>query len=273
MWSVTTGEGHDIVFLHGWTMDHRDEMRTYEPIFAGKPGWRRHYVDLPGMGRSPARPEIACMDDMLDAVIAFIRATVADRRFLIAGTSAGGYLARGVLARLGDQVDGVVLRAPLIIPRDDARDVDPVRPVRLDAKVMATVPPSEREGLGDVLVQTVAYVTALRAKMRDAVDPAVALADEAFLTPIRQDPSRYAFSFDLDAVMTPFPGPSLIVTGRHDGSVGYRDAWRVVDKFPRATFAVLDRAEHGLPIDQQSLFTALVEEWLDRVTEFRRSSV
>ena len=67
--------------------------------------------------------------------------------------------------------------------------------------------------------------------------------------------------------MKAFDGPSLIVTGRLDDSVGFRDAWRLVPKLTRATFVVLDRAEHGLPIDQQTLFEALVVDWLDRLSE------
>jgi len=39
MWTRTEGSGRDVVFIHGWTMDHRDEARTYEPIFAGTSGW------------------------------------------------------------------------------------------------------------------------------------------------------------------------------------------------------------------------------------------
>jgi hypothetical protein len=30
---------------------------------------------------------------------------------------------------------------------------------------------------------------------------------------------------------------------------------------------MLDRAEHGLPIDQQAVFAALVRDWLDRVLD------
>lgn len=35
----------------------------------------------------------------------------------------------------------------------------------------------------------------------------------------------------------------------------------------RATFAVLDRAGHFVPIEQDMLCHALIREWLDRVEE------
>jgi hypothetical protein len=54
--------------------------------------------------------------------------------------------------------------------------------------------------------------------------------------------------------------------------VGYRDAWTILERYPRATFAVLDRAGHNLAIEQERLFAALVGEWLDRVEEARSRS-
>jgi pimeloyl-ACP methyl ester carboxylesterase len=57
------------------------------------------------------------------------------------------------------------------------------------------------------------------------------------------------------------------VTGRQDSAVGYLGAWELLDHYPRATFAVLDRAGHALPHEQPELLRALVSEWLDRVRE------
>lgn len=48
---------------------------------------------------------------------------------------------------------------------------------------------------------------------------------------------------------------------------GYRDAWDLLDNYPRATFAVLDRAGHFVDIEQHVLCHALMRDWLDRVEE------
>jgi pimeloyl-ACP methyl ester carboxylesterase len=66
---------------------------------------------------------------------------------------------------------------------------------------------------------------------------------------------------------TGVPNPTLVVAGRQDATVGYAGSWRLVDHDPRATFAVLDRAGHALPIEQVGLLTALPAGWLDRVDE------
>jgi hypothetical protein len=49
--------------------------------------------------------------------------------------------------------------------------------------------------------------------------------------------------------------------------VGYRDAWGILENYPRGTFVSLDPAGHFLEIEQQDLFRVLVSEWLDRVEE------
>ena len=43
-----------------------------EPVFALRPGYRRIYPDLPGMGRSPAPESVASSDDVLAAVLDFV---------------------------------------------------------------------------------------------------------------------------------------------------------------------------------------------------------
>jgi hypothetical protein len=44
---------------------------------------------------------------------------------------------------------------------------------------------------------------------------------------------NYAFSFPVDRLSEPFQGPSLILTGRQDAGVGYRDAWAFLEQYPR----------------------------------------
>ena len=131
------GAGRPIVFLHGWTMDHRVEMADYEKIFAVCPGWRRIYPDLPGMGRSVAGDGIRTQDDVLQAVLAFIDRVVPQERFVLAGTSLGAYLARrGCRRRSGSRASCFACRASWPTPRSA-----PCRPsVRWSATTACSVP-------------------------------------------------------------------------------------------------------------------------------------
>lgn len=110
------GAGHPLVFLHGWSLDHHYEQIEYEPIFAARAGWRRIYLDLPGMGETSAPMWMTNMDQMLAVVLKFIDHLLPHQRFAIAGTSAGAYLARGVVYHKTALVTGVLFRVPLVIP-------------------------------------------------------------------------------------------------------------------------------------------------------------
>jgi pimeloyl-ACP methyl ester carboxylesterase len=88
---------------------------------------------------------------------------------------------------------------------------------------------------------------------------------------MRADPTRYAFSFDLAAAEKSFAKPALIVAGRQDTTVGYRDAWEILESYPRATFAVIDRADHGWPVESPALLAALVDDWLGRIEKAEQS--
>jgi len=122
------GEGRPILFLHGWTMNRRLEIADYEPLFASRGGWRRIYPDLPGMGLSVAH-DISCQDDMLAALLGFIDKVLPGERFVLAGTSLGAYLARGIAVRLRQRVDGLLLRVPCIVPDTGKRTLPPNEPL------------------------------------------------------------------------------------------------------------------------------------------------
>jgi pimeloyl-ACP methyl ester carboxylesterase len=98
---------------------------------------------------------------------------------------------------------------------------------------------------------------------RAAVMPGVRVADVVFLERLEARPN---LSVEIAGPLPePFPGPTLILAGRQDNVVGWADTLPLLDSFPRAMLAILDRAGHGLRADQRTLVSALVAEWLDRL--------
>jgi len=252
------GLGRPLLVLHGWPLDHRHVAADMEPLFAERSGWRRIYPDLPGFGRTAAPEWLASHDQMLDLVGEFLDAVAPGERFALAGTSYGGYLARGLTCRRGDEMDGLLLSVPHFAT-DERRGALPERQVlREDADFLAALQPGEESAREIVVMQS----TEVLEDQRRSILPAIPLHDEAFGE--RMDEH---FSFPL-ALPRPFPAPTLIVTGRFDQACGYEDAYRVLADFPRATFAVLDCAGHALPMERKGPFRALVADWLDRVEEY-----
>ena len=188
---------------------------------------------------------------------------VQGERFVVAGTSAGAYLAQGVVYHRAASMDGLLLVVPLIVADDAQRDVPPHVTLVEDSSLMSGLEPEEAEVFQLAVVQSRRVVD----RIRSEIALLGGLGEPEFLERIGEKPERYAFSFDVDALPEPFPAPTLILTGRQDSVVGYRDAWGVLQNYPRGTFASLDRAGHLLEIEQESLFQALVSEWLDRVEE------
>ena len=137
--------------------------------------------------------------------------------------------------------------------------------------LLASLAGEERTSLGDILVQTPAYLEKLRAKVAAVIEPAIK-ATQPIANEIRADPGRYGFSFDLAGQEKSFEEPTLIIAARQDITVGYRDAWDILESYPRATFAVLDRADHVWPLETPNLLAALVDDWLNRIALAEREA-
>jgi pimeloyl-ACP methyl ester carboxylesterase len=253
------GDGKPVLMLHGYQIDSRSLIGCMEPIFEKRKGFKRFYLDLPGMGKTKAG-NIRNSDDILETLIQFINAVFSNQRFLVVGNSYGGYLARGIIFRKSNLIDGMLLICPLIIPERKKRDLPVHKPLVVDDELVNQLNPADAAEFTPVAVIQKKYVWE---RFRDEILPGVRVADEEFLAKLWNE--GYPFSFEVDKEYEKFEKPTLILMGRKDASVGYRDVWKIIEKFPRASLAVLDEAGHLLQIEKEKLFNYLVNEWLDRI--------
>lgn len=281
------GQGFPLVAIHGFYPDRRLMTGALESLFdaegrapvppsagAGRAAggrtartYRRIYPDLPFMGASSNPAHVRTSDDLLRVVEAFIRALVPEGSFLLVGESYGGYLARGLRRTFGARVEGLLLLCPLIVARTSDRDVPEHRALRIVPDYDGGAPAEEKEGFDSVAVIRDPY-TWRRAAAE--VTPGVATARSEALEALRA--RGYTFSFDSlgpaaeggEPFDEPYDRPALFVLGRQDASVGWRDAFRLADRYPRATYVVLDMAGHNAQIEQAGLLDALAGEWLAR---------
>ena len=260
------GRGTPILILHGWGVERHIWLNPLEKILgAKKRHYKRIYIDLPGMGQSIAGSDIHCSDDMLDVIERFIDAVIPGERFLLAGQSYGGHLARGLLTRRGESVAGLLLMCPLIVSGYRAGKVPAHAALARDEAFLARLGESERTAFSYMAIaQTKPMWRRWKKDIRTAIRP----ENEGFLA------HRLDGAFRRDRNETPyiFERPALILVGRQDTEVGFEDQLDLFRRFPRATLAVLDLCGHNLQIEQREIFGAAIRDWLDRVENEKTAS-
>lgn len=258
------GEGRPLIVLPGWPDDWRVPADYLEPLFRDREGWRRVYLDLPGRGQTRGEAWITSNDQVLEIVLAVIDRIIPGERFVLAGHSAGAYLARAVLSRRAAMVDGLLQ----VVPWVSSPGSDDGLPQRVTLVANEALMARIEVELGPELAAI--FVERLVVQSPDVYDrfkellPGIQRSDAAFLAQLGL---RETLSFDVDRLSAPFPGPALFLLGRQDAVVGYRSALALMEDYPRATVAILDRSGHALPWEQEDLFMALSGEWLARVEE------
>jgi pimeloyl-ACP methyl ester carboxylesterase len=243
---VEHGTGRPVLVLHGAGVDHREAEACFEPVFDGTAGLRRIYPDLPGMGRTIAPETLRSADDVLDTLLNFADEVTGETGYLLIGHSAGAYYAQAMAARRRAQVAGLALVCPLL---PGLRDVPQHRVVAGSGEI------------GDDVFRSyfVIQTSEMLERYQRYVAPAAALVDQAAL-------ERIGERWTLTSHPAPaYPGPTVVVAGRLDSTVGYAAATDLVDHYPHSSLAVVDDAGHALPHEQPELLRALLAEWLGRV--------
>jgi pimeloyl-ACP methyl ester carboxylesterase len=244
---VEHGTGRAVLVLHGAGVDHREAEACFEPAFeGGGSALRRIYPDLPGMGRTVAPESLRSADDVLDTLLEFADEVTGGTAHLLVGHSAGAYYAQAMAARRPRQVAGLALVCPL---SSELRDVPEQHVVVGSGEI----------GDDGFRSYFVVQTPEMLERYERYVAPAAALVDQAALTRIGE---RWLLTPDHAPA---YPGPTLVVAGRLDSTVGYAAATDLLDHYPHAAFAVLDDAGHALPHEQPELLRALLGEWLARV--------
>ncbi|MFF9978027.1 alpha/beta fold hydrolase [Streptomyces erythrochromogenes] len=246
--AVEHGAGRPVLVLHGAGVDHREAEACFEPALDGVAGLRRIYPDLPGTGRTPAPASLRSADDVVDTLLRFADEATGGTAYLLVGHSAGAYFAQAMAARRPERVAGLALVCPLL---PGVREVPEHRVVAGSGDI------------GDDVFRSyfVIQTPEMLERFRRYVAPAAALVDEAAL-------ARIGDRWELTPEPGPasaYPGPTVVVAGRLDSTVGHAAAVDLVHHYPHASLAVIDDAGHALPHEQPDLLRALLAEWLRRV--------
>lgn len=257
------GSGKPIIILHGLGCNLDLMKYSMEPIFNTLPNYKRIYVDLPGMGQSSSPVEFATSDKILEILIAFAQEII-NENFLLVGESYGGYLARGILAKIKDRVDGMMLLCPVAIPNHKNRKVPNTHVKFEDETYLKNLDGGERKSFSQYAVIANEET---HERYKKEILSGIQQAHGRFISVLEEN---YSFTFDVDGVIknNHFTKPVLFICGRQDNCVGYEDLWNLIEDYPRATFSVLDVAGHNLQIEQPELFNSLVYNWILRIEKY-----
>lgn len=251
------GEGQPVLLIHGLACDMNLMKGCMEPVFSNVEGYKRIYIDLPGMGKSNALLEETSTDAILEVLIKFVGDIIVDD-FILIGESYGGYLSSGLLLKLKQQIKKALLICPMVEP-DHTKRLLPEKDVTVfDMDYLETLSSRERKSFCEYAV--IGNRQTYHQYEKDVVS-GLKLADNAFLGELSK---KYGYSFSLEEAFTAanLQTPVLILAGKQDVCVGYEDLYAFSRYLPRSSFMLIDQAGHNLQIDQADLFSLIALNWL-----------
>lgn len=245
----TIGVGNPVLMIHGLGCDLTLLKKCMEPIFKKHENYKRIYIDLPGMGKSDALKEYSSSDKILEILLSFIKEVI-NSKFLLIGQSYGGYLARGILSKCSDMVDGMLLICPVVISDVKKRNVPEVKIKYRDEIFLKELHDSEKNDFLEYCIVA-----------KNEIQSGLKIANNVFNDYLKDD---YCFSFDVDKEVRKlnYEKSVLLIAGRQDNCVGYQDLWNLIEDYKSASFSVINYAGHNLQIAQTQIFNALVNNWL-----------
>lgn len=256
------GQGTPILCLHGFPEDHSVMVGCIEPICNELNGYRRIYLDLPGMGNSPATDTIKNADDMLSLLKQFIHTVIGNESFLLVGLSYGGYLALGLTRDTKLHIDGIFLICPCVVAAHKNRTL-PAKNVAFEQAGFASSMAGQAD-FNEFLEFAVVVSANTWARYKNEVLAGIQKADDKFTR--RYQTNGYSFSFEDKLHELTFQKPVYVLTGRQDNCVGYEDAWHTTKALPHLTFLTVDGAGHNLQIEAPELFAFHFKDWLAKAT-------
>jgi len=234
-----------VVFLHGAGANHTVWLGQMRDL-RGR-AWTV-IPDLPGHGRSGEIPGLT-VDEYASALIPFLEGILAsipaaDRSGLVlAGHSMGGGIALKIALAAPSLLSGLVL-------------------VGSGAKL--TVSPEILGGLVDKPNETRALLA--RWSFAKNADPELILRTVRDLagTPVERMLADFKAcnSFDVRNELACIALPVLVVCGSEDWMTPPKYSEHLRDKLPRATLRIIERAGHGVMVEQAAAVSAAIDEFL-----------
>lgn len=260
------GYGTPVICLHGFCVDSNLMKKCLEPIFKKYNNYKRIYLDLIGMGKTPSNRNIKNTDDMLEYVKNFIKEIIGDEKFILFGESYGGYLSLGLIKYLKSQILGEFLICPCIIGNTTHRTL-PKKQLIIEEEICLL---DDEKDIYHSFLDIASIVNKnIWHRYKSEVLVGLNQADYHYLEYLQNN--GYSLSFEQELFSISFNAPVTIMLGKQDNVVGYEDALRLRSNFSKSTFIIINRAGHNLQIESSKLFTASVIDFLDQFYNYKNT--
>lgn len=253
------GSGLPVVILHGYQLSHHVMSHSLEPVFKKVGGFRRIYIDLPGMGRSAHVQGLQSSNDIYRLTAQFTTRLLPKKSFALMGYSYGGYLAQHLAARIPERILGLALIAPVVIANPHRRSVEKQLPLMAGYTPRRFKSFDEKEVFSELAVRN----KEVWQKVKRSVLPGMAKANKLVLGKIFSE--AYALSHHALTWDKKLKAPTLVLTGKKDTVVGYKDVKKIRKNFTKAKHITIDNAGHNLMFEQPVHFSQSVEHWLKQL--------
>ena len=258
MHTIVKGKGRPLIIIPGWTSDSAFMAYCYEPILKNS-GYQRIYLDPPGHGGTNGYYNLESIDQYYQIMLEKIKKLVGQEPFAAMGFSMGGFMVRCLSMELKQQSLGFAMLAPVIKLPYEQRLLPELVTLK-DELQGETLSPLE-----SMYMETPMRTRSLLQFLRSAPPPTFNEANTRLLDKLFM-PENYRISFDPDKEAENYHQPVLCITGRQDHIVGFQQAGQLCSRYPRATFAALDRAGHWLE-EKENIISALLGEWISAMTD------
>lgn len=257
------GEGYPLVILHSMGTDHRSMTAWLEPVLTNYAiPIKRIYIDIPAHGKSKINNLVNSTEDILNNILECLKYLLPEETFAIIGFSYGGYLAKGVFHYLSTRVKGLALLASALHMKE--RQLPDKVILIKDESLLNSLEADIRKAIETLMIdQTETSIH----RFFEEIQPGRLLANREFLTSDWRE-KGYLLPDEPFSNVLAVSIPVLLVAGKQDAICGYKDYYSLLEKMPHASFVILDRAGHLLPIDQRELLQQHVLEWLSRVNKY-----
>ncbi|OJG86032.1 hypothetical protein RV15_GL002436 [Enterococcus silesiacus] len=216
--------------------------------------YKRIYIDLPGMGKSPAPSNPVNANGLLNNLLKFIDAVIGKETFSVLGYSYGGYLALGIVKLISERIKKLVLLAPVIKTASEQRKL----PKIIERKV--EIFEVEEESLFKQYKASAVNVTknGYEHYIRE-ISSGLSVGDRVFQKTFQK--TGYAFDFEKSLFVNPIVCDSLILLGKQDVVVGYEDTLEHQHQFLNSEFILIENAGHNLQLDERQKVIAEIQHF------------